>query len=241
MNLLSLEMLEEKVRITCDLDTNSGAAHAISSDQIDIMMNESLSELHEMLFAAYGPEYFRSTVFITTVSGTAEYDLPDDFMELLCLGVGIGESASFFYGPLRQWQPLDVPGLQSITSLGTPNELLYRIQNNQLVLLPTPRVSTWHVQVDYIPCFIELARDAEPNTFDDVNGWAAWAVLDTAIKCLDKLGQDSNHLVRRQMRQVERINRLAGQRDLANVPHMTDVQGGSEYRTRYRKRMVPST
>lgn len=138
-------------------------------------------------------DYYFDTHSITT-SGTDTYPLPDDFYKLL------GVDQLFASGQSGTVKPFQFGERNSYRPYTGSNEAL---------------------TLSYIPVMPALTQDSD--TFDGINGWEEFIVIDAAIKALIKEESDVSTLMAQKAAIVRRINECAPNRDAGMPDRVTDI------------------
>jgi hypothetical protein len=200
-----------------------GSDEFITPPELIGEINTSLAEWHDLVTATTwnGTQVRRRYNFTTTASTSpvpyvspppgSFYPLPQAFLRLLSVDIAISnnlvitaqafqeENRNIFkYYPVGAWiwnQPI-----------------YYQLQDNNIVFIPGP-IGQFQVQVNFVPTAPQLARPLD--TFDSINSWEEFIVLDVAIKLLIKDGQTDMIQVLEGLREAQRarIKSLAPKRD----------------------------
>ena len=114
----------------------------------------------------------------------------------------------------------------AIGILGGTN-ILYRIIGTQfLKLIPTPNIANLKFKLWYIPTYTALVNDSD--TFDGINGWEEYVILDVVIKMLAKQQQDTTAWDMGKAAMLKRIEAMSPTRDVGTPQRVSDsVQGTS--------------
>ena len=232
---VSLQTLIQRVRQRATLE---GAQAFVTDIEITDHVNQSLAVWYdEVRGTTWNGSHFRSAFIfqtkpsnlsipnpITNPPPGSVYALPADFVSVISVDVYISAqliiSARAFQEEQRnmfRWYPVGwlfgepiFYQIQCFTSGGVP----------QIVFIPAPQAA-FQVQVNYVPTAPQLMQLNQ--TFDSINGWEEFIVLDAAIKCLIKDGQlDIIPLLQSRMEmERERIRAMAPRRDMqsAEVVH----------------------
>lgn len=211
---VTLAQLKERVRQRADMENST----FVEDDELVTYINSSIAELHDLLVAAYGSNYFLEDHSFSTVGGTPDYELPADFYKLSGVDVLIAGSDWASIKPFNfneRNRSLDVTwGL-----IGGPN-LRYRLMGNNLKLSPTPN-GTYQIKVWYTPKATELVADAD--TLNDLNQFSEYVIVDVAIKCLQKEESDVSVLMAQKTELRRRIEIMAENRDSGDSDSVSDV------------------
>jgi hypothetical protein len=212
---------------------NMESSRFVTDKEVAEFLNQSIAELYDLIVAARGQEHFAASANLQspstdgfTVSGQDTYALPADFYELLGVDVAmdsdtIGIKPYMFVERNRY----------KIAGLWSPVQpIFYRLLAGNIKFIPVPSghylVTTW-----YLPASQRLVGTYDANdmltsgtqTFDGYNGWEEYAVVDAAMKCLEKEESDTSALMARKALLTGRINALAAQRDAGHPERVTDV------------------
>lgn len=232
----SVTLIDALTRIYRRADLENATDRFPKSEVID-EYNESLAALYDRILRARGQEYFEKSTPITTTSNVATYDLPSDFYEIISIELNV---AGYAY-KLRRFDREQRAYLGS-TALSFSGEYFrYMVHGkgtysaaDTIEFLPIP-ASNSAVTLFYVPCAAKLAADGD--TFDGVNGWEEYAILDAASKLLVKNRKLDAATAIAQMREVigQRIDGLVPRRDVSGPGHVTDVR---QTRVRWRRTTV---
>jgi hypothetical protein len=224
---VSLVSMMQTVRQRTNLE---GATAFITDQELTGYINGSLAEWYdEVRGTTWGGQYFRSIYPFQTIPTQAYqgaqnppvgsyYPLPPDFVSLTSCDVFITPnqviSCRAFQEEQRnmfRWYPVG-------WLFDTP--IFYQLWAGNIVFVPAPQ-STFSVQINYVPTSPQLFNPSD--TFDSINGWEEYVILDAAIKCLLKTGRMDMIQVfdARKAEQKERIRAMAPRRDMqtAEVVH----------------------
>lgn len=194
------------------------------TSEVNNYVNQGIAELWDMLVSANGYAYYGNTATINLVSGTTSYTLPTDFYKLhkvIYVGSTLGGRLE-----LERLSEADEVALQVATSR-VP--LYYRVRAGYLDVLPKPG-ATATLSVSYVPYATKLVSDTD--TFDGINGFEEYvvcyaarrmAIKDADFELANMIYQDMN-------RQVERIERMASDRDKGHPERVQDIRGAIIWR-----------
>ena len=179
----TLGALRTRVRERADMP-NAGF---VSVDALDAWINEGVQILHEKFIEAYGQDYAESTDTFTTVAGTTDYDLPDDFFKLIGVDYYVNADRP---ATLKPYNTAHRNTHRNV--LPTWNQFpRYKLAGVKLRLLPAPS-GTYDVTVYYIPTAVILTNADDQVNFP--NGWDRYVVLYAAIQALIKEETDVREL-----------------------------------------------
>lgn len=212
-------------------------------------INASIQELYDRILTAYGEGYYSALdttrkPYQFTTDGTNEmFPLPDGTSTYL-MPDGVTSAPAFYKlsglevqvnGSPTGWATLhpftfiernkySFPGLQS--AYGLRGRLKYRLEGNFLWLKPLP-ISGQVIQVRYAPRFVALVNDAD--TFDGINGWDEYAVIDAAIKALQKEESDVSVLLLQKAAFDKRLEEMTTIRDIGSPATVGDTRRSAHW------------
>ncbi|HJZ02978.1 MAG TPA: hypothetical protein VJ305_19830 [Streptosporangiaceae bacterium] len=238
---VSLVTLIQKAKQRTNLE---GAGQIIPDSEWTDYINTGLSNWwDEVRGSTWVGQYYRSQYQFQTTASQQEvnfpiqnpppgsyYPLPNDFLAMTSVDIFLSPnlvlSARMFQEEQRnmfRWYPVGWLFDQPI---------FYNIWQNNIVFVPAPQ-STFSVNINYVPVAPQLFN--ADDTFDSINGWEEYIVMDAAIKAAMKMGRmDLVPLFQAEMaRQTQRIRSMAPRRDMSNpeVVHeiSTDFWGWDLY------------
>lgn len=218
----TLSSVRDQTRARADMQSTSSQSF-IPDAELNKYINQSLTELYDMLVSSGGQEYYESSSTFTTALNTDTYSLPSDFYRLLGVDVLINGTVP---GQAVTLQPYMFNERNSYNNLyggiyGTYYCMKYRISgglNIRFIPVPFPNLT---VKIWYIPVCATLVADGD--TFDGVDGFEELVVVDAAIKCLQKEESDVSVLMARKAELVARISAMSPYRDASAAERVRDV------------------
>jgi hypothetical protein len=208
--------MRARAKLAADMENSSFLTDTEWNDNI----NDSCKRLYNKLVDVLGQEYYATTDTSTeTVSGTAYYDLPEDFFFLLDLM--LDDNSSFVNPETFELKERAILMSHEANGLGSIHSVRYRLSQNRLELRPKPN-GAFTVTYTYVPTYVEMTSDT--STFDGVNGWERWVELDAAITALNKEESDPSPLLAKQATIGAEIDRLKGRRDAGRPPRIQDTK-----------------
>lgn len=198
---------------------NMEKSQLVGDAELISYINGSATELYDLLVEKFQSDFYFKDYTFTTVNGQDLYALPTDFYVLQ--GVDLQMNQRVY--PLRKFNFND-RFRQDITAFydieGFRTNLRYRLEGNNIRFNMKP-IENQSFRIWYSPVCPKLVTDAD--TFDGVNGWEEYIIVDAAIKCKIKEETDISELLVLKQALITRINGLAAQRDSAMPEVMTDV------------------
>jgi hypothetical protein len=212
---VSLASLKEQARFRAD-QVNSGF---VSDSELRGYINASLTELYDLLVAAYGDDYYTKTVPQSITSTGAEYyALASDFYKLQGVDLQM-DSVNW-----KTLKPYMFSERNRWGGVGAWNDggCKYKLMGTNLYLKPVPPVGKV-LQVWYVPICPSLAVDADE--FDFINGWEEYVIVDVAIKMMVKEESPIGELAAQKQAMRARLDQMKIDRDIGQPMRIADVRG----------------
>jgi len=194
---------------------NMEGSQFVTDTELTGYINSSASELYDLLVSRFA-DYYLSDTAVTVTTGSS-IPLPVNFYKLRGLDLDLGGGD---YQTLRQFNfnernkaTDDLRVLQRGVS-----QLRYRVQGNTISLTPADQATNSY-RVWFVPLMPLLVADAD--SFDGVNGWEEYVVVDAAIKCLQKEESSTTDLERQKGALIKRIEAMAADRDAGEPQRLT--------------------
>lgn len=154
----------------------------ITDTELNGYLATAISELWDLIIQA-DPQRILSTSSISVVSGTAAYDLPNDYY--LIKGVAVADADSpDGYRTLGRY---DWPERHDVNWTRDKLAARWDVQGGQLWIWPLPNWSAT-LRLEYFPVAPLLSSDS--TNFDGLNSWSEYVIASTLIKCAAKAEQD---------------------------------------------------
>lgn len=211
---ITLLQIKTQARQRADMENSK----FVSDAELLTYINNSIAELHDLLVATYGPDYYIESTSFATVTNTDSYTLPANFYKLK--GVDVLVSGTDYYS-LRPFNFNERNKNQygSTGILGAP-ELRYRLSGNNIKFSPTP-VAAHAIKLWYVPIATALVLDTD--SYADFNGYIEYVITDVAIKMLQKEESDVSILSAQKMDLRKRIENMAQNRDAEQPDSVSDI------------------
>lgn len=192
----------------------------ITDAEFNQYINNSITELYDLLIQKFGNEYYLNIYSFPTVIGIDSYALPTDFYKLIGADILVGGTDYISLRPFMFSERNRYTAAVSRTIYGVA-DLRYRLYGNNIKFMPVPDGNST-IRLWYIPVIQELASDSA--TLDGGNGWEEFIVVDTAIKALQKEESDVSVLLAQKQALVKRIEEAAENRDAGAGDRVSDVR-----------------
>lgn len=214
----SLPSIREQARARADMQSVSAKAF-IPDDEINIYVNQSYTELYDLLVSSGGMDYYMNQAVIPTAGQIDTYDLPPDFYRILGVDAILSANQaitlqSFNFNERNLYRSVYAGGW------GIDYNLRYRIVGNlKIQFIPIP-LNNINIRIWYLPACPVLG---ETDLADGVDGFEELLVIDAAIKMLQKEESDVSVLMARKAEMVARVSAMAPNRDGSAAERMRDV------------------
>jgi hypothetical protein len=212
---ITLAQLRAQVRKRADMEESQ----FIEDSELDFYINQSIKELHDILTDAFDSDYYLSSYEFNTNSNDEAYDLPSDLYHLR--GVDV-KSNSQDWLTISKFNFNERNRFQEPTTWASSElpQIRYRLTGSQIRFNPRPDRQTT-IRLWYYPKAVELVDPAD--TFDDINGFSEYVIVDAAIKCKDKQEDDVTVLAAQKDALTKRISEKSQKRDAANPTSVYDI------------------
>lgn len=205
----TLLQLRNRVRDRADLVADNFVLDATLTQWI----NDSAQELYDLLLQS-GQDWFVTSSPVTVVSPAASFPVPTGAMRLhgLDRDIGGGKFESIKRGTFRE--------------RFSYTERRYVATKATVSIFPTTSAPGSYVQW-YTPAFAALVADSD--TFDGIDGWEEYIVVDVALKCRVKGEEDTGDLMAAKAQLRARVQTMAATRDASEAPRIVDVHADDEF------------
>jgi hypothetical protein len=209
--ILTLAQIRTQARQRADMEISQ----FVTDSELTNYVNSSIAELYDILVSRFEDYYILDTPQ-TVANGASELTIPADFYKLKGLDYDVGGGQ---YETVRSFQFVERnetfdPGF------GTLPRMRYRVLGSVIKLTP-PEFAPGNYRIWYIPRFTPLVLDAD--TFDGINGWTEYVVVDCAIKMLNKEESDASAFREQKQKLLDRIEAMAADRDAGEPQTIVDM------------------
>lgn len=211
MALVQLQTLRQRARRRADMENST----FVSDAELNQWINASADELYDLLVSKLGDDYFTTLAAFVTAAGVETVALPAGMLKLL----GVELQSGSDWVTLRRYMQTERNAYRSAMAFaGTQPR--YRLEGANIRFLPVPS-GVLNGRFVYVPARTQLVADAD--TFDGINGWEEYIVVDAARKCLDKEEGDTSGLQQEKLGLIARIEMAAANRDAGEPNRVTDT------------------
>lgn len=224
---ITLLQLRTEARQRADMENSQ----FITDSELTNYINNSISELHDILIQAYESDYYVKDSSFTTTSAQDTYALStvitdNDFYKLRGIDAKLNNSdwftlSPFMFNERNRRQNFGAWGYQGVSSVR------YRLLGDNVKFTPVPD-SSITVRIWYIPVAVTLTLDADE--LKDLNNFSEYVIVDSAIKMLQKEESDVTVLMAQKQELKRRIEEAANNRDAGQGESVSDIfNENSEY------------
>lgn len=194
----------------------------ISNSELETLVNESMTELYDLLVTTLGADYYVKDISFPLVAGQDTYALPFDFYKMAGVDLASGSGKPLTVRPFS-FQERNRFNNSLIYDASTDGilRMRYRIIGDSIKFIPSIQAG-YNVTLWYHPACEKLTSDLA--TFDGVNGYEEIVIVLTAMKMLQKEESDTSALERRYQYLTKRIQDSAANRDAGFPERVSDVR-----------------
>jgi hypothetical protein len=231
MRSVTFAQLKQRTRERADM-VNS---QFVDDTELAAYINESVTDLHDLLITTYGPDYYLENYTFSLVNNQDTYPLPLDFYKLEGVDYKEGTDKYLTLKPF-QFQERNRFNNSLIYDYSTDGMIRakYRLIGNNIKFIPMPSGNA-EIKIWYHPCATVFSADGD--VFDGINGYEELVIVSAAIKMLAKEESDTSALTQRYLFLIEKIKDSAPNRDSGYPEKVADVRrndlGSSRYGVEY--------
>lgn len=184
----------------------------IGTDELNFYVNFSYKELYDLVVKAYD-DYFTTSLAFTLTSNDSGYSVPDTVYKLR--GVDRQIAGPNQWASVQRFNFADRNKFNSPWSILATNTIFpglsYNWVGSQIQLIPQANIAG-NYRLWYIPDVTPLVND-DDSILADLEPWADYIIVDTAIKCLAKEESDPSVFLMQKNALKDRIEAMAPNRD----------------------------
>lgn len=217
---ITLAQLKTESRQRADMENSN----FITDTELTSYINNSISELHDILIQAYEADYYIKSSTFTTSNNQDSYALSsiitdNDFYKLRGIDAKLNNQEWFTLQPFNFNERNKRQNFGAWKYLGMSN-IRYRLTGSNVTFTPTPD-SSIEVRMWYIPVAITLSLDTDE--LEDLNNFSEYVIVDTAIKMMQKEESDTTILMAQKAALKRRIEEAANNRDAGSGDSISDI------------------
>lgn len=211
------------------LRTDMRSSQFLTDQEFTSYINASLSQLDMILVSKFN-DYKINSIMTNVVANTNYIALPNDFLKFRGLDMQYNTTNPDGYitvGPhnFQKRNSFNYPG--SPVTLG-PSSVTYRLQGQQIVVLPSQIAPQYNYRLWYTPDFIPLVDPTDTlQPYMDSQMWFDYAVVDVAAKVATMQDQNDTGSVFMQQAELARehiIKMATPNRDAGSPTFVVDTR-----------------
>ncbi len=198
----------------------------VTDPEVLNLANVAKMELDDLLVAAYGQDYFMTSVTFSTVANTENYSLSTLTSGTFYKLVGVDIQDPTVSGAWRDMDPYTFKERNNFANRGSlpvwsnQTQYRYRINGGDLSIRPVP-AAPLSMRLYWTPQSTSISTTT--SSFEDTNGWSEYIVIRAAISIKDKEESDTTELERDLARMTARIDGMKTNRDAAAPMKVVEV------------------
>lgn len=217
---ITLAQLKTECRQRADMENSN----FVTDSELTNYINNSISELHDILIQAYESDYYIKSSTFSTTDNQDTYALntiiPDqDFYKLRGVDAKLNNQEWFTLQPFQFNERNKRQNFGAWKYLGISN-VRYRLVGSNILFTPTPD-SNIECRIWYIPVAVTLSADTDE--LEDLNNYSEYVIVDAAIKMMQKEESDTTVLQQQKAALKRRIEEAANNRDAGSGETISDV------------------
>lgn len=225
---ITLAQLRTESRQRADMENSN----FITDSELTSYLNNSISELHDILIQAYDGDYYVKSATFTTTNNEDTYALStvipsNDFYKLRGVDAKLNNQDWDTLKPFSFNERNKRQNFGAWNYLGISN-VRYRLVGSNITFTPIPD-SNIECKIWYIPVAVTLSADTDE--LEDLNNFSEYVIVDAAIKMMQKEESDTTVLQQQKAALKRRIEEAANNRDAGSGESISDVYNESnDYR-----------
>lgn len=215
MALVTLSSIKTQARERADMVNSK----FFSESELNNYVNQSVKELYDRLINA-GEYYYLQSANLSVVSGNDTYALPADFYKLLGVDLVVDSQGNAVTLRPFQFEQRNAYLFTPTWNIVGLSYLRYMVQGDNIKFVPQPN-SPQQIRVWYAPLCSDLVNDSD--TFQGINGWEEYVIVDVCIKMLAKEESDPSVFAAQKAALIQRIEEMKVMRDIGAPGRIGDV------------------
>ena len=212
--------------------TNMEVSQFVTDAELTSYLNNSLCLLDGILINKFN-DYKLSTQMVSIVAGTDYIALPSDFLKLRGLDVAYNPGDQDGYLTVNEFsfrQRNKRPYPMTGPLVFGPYQIEYRLQGNNLKLIPAQAASQWTYRLWYTPDYIPLVNLTDTlQPYMDSQAWYEYAIADSAVKVLAKQDLPADIFIQQAAELRSHIEKVSAPNRNAGEPiAVVDTRGNNE-------------
>lgn len=193
----------------------------VTDAEVSGYINASLAELHDIIVNTFDDYVTTGTTFTLTSSNA--YALPSDLLKVRMVSIQDGTR----YVPLRALPLAERWRYTGSTAYSRGYDRRYVLMGPSLLVYPAERAGGTY-ELIYVQQYVPVTLDASvpfAGTGVPDQYWTEYAVVDTAIKLLQKEESDVSVLMAQKAGLKKRVTDAAAMRDSGEPSRILDIDG----------------
>lgn len=210
------------VRLMAQLRADLFNSQFISLAEWNSYISNSYKDLYNLLVQKFGDEYFSSSTYTWTLSGSNQlYPLPNDFYKATLIEISLNPADPNSWITLKKYmkRQQNLYNYPNVFTMYAVTNVRYRFTGNFIQLVPIPQ-SGFTLRMWYAPRPQILYADTD--LLDGIAGYEDMIILSAARKALLKQEQDVAELDAEIQYLYQRIDEAAGNRDIGEPERVSD-------------------
>jgi hypothetical protein len=217
---ITLAELKTECRQRADMENSN----FITPEELTSYINNSISELHDILIQAYESDYYIKEATFTTTNNQDTYALStviadNDFYKIRGVDAKLNNQDWSTLKPFQFNERNKRQNFGGWNYLGIAN-VRYRLVGSNITFTPIPD-SNIECRIWYIPVAVTLNTDTDE--LQDLNNFSEYVIVDAAIKMMQKEESDTTVLQQQKAALKRRIEEAANNRDAGEGQAISDV------------------
>lgn len=213
--MITLAELKLQARQRADMEESE----FVSDSELTAYLNSSIAELHDLLIASYNDDYIMNEHTFAADGTNLQYALPADFYKVRGVDVKFNNGdyttvKRFNFNRRNEQQNSFAWNLAGLPYIE------YRLVGSNIRFNRVPDAGM-SFRIWYHPVATKLVLDTD--SYNDINQFAEYAIVDAAIKMMQKEESDVRVLAAQKEALRQRIIAMAANRDANEPSSVTDV------------------
>jgi hypothetical protein len=220
--------LVTKVRQRTNMETNQ----FVTDPEIVNYLDDALALLDGILISKFS-NYKLTKVLVTVNSGTNIITLPNDFLKMMGLDLWYNQGAPDGYCTVNEYgwnsrNDRQYPTSGNVGGIISPYIFEYRLEGNQITIIPPQAANLYTYRLNYIADYIPLSVAGQLQSYMDSQNWCQYAVYAASAQVLAKQDSDPAFFLQQASLLQSHIIELSAPARNQGEPKAVGI-GGREY------------
>ena len=226
MALVTLSEIKDQARQRADMVNSKFFTEA----ELNNYVNQSVKELYDRLINA-GEFYYMQDYTVPVLVGSDTYSLPPYFYKLLGVDLVLDSNGNAVTLRPFQFEQRNAYLFTPTWNIVGLSYLRYMVQGDTIKFVPKPS-SPQNIRIWYAPMTPKLVDTPDPYvapaageaySFQGINGWEEYVIVDMCIKMLMKEESDPSAFMAQKQAMIQRIEEMKVMRDIGATGKIADV------------------